>query len=234
MKFSDNSGGDGMMKVCGIDEAGKGPVIGDLVIVGCLINEDDMGLMNEMGVKDSKLLTPTKRSELFPKIKETVESHHVVRVSAEEIDSRNKVGCNLNTLECIKMAQVINELEPDKVIIDCPHPRTKHFKNMLKPYLNNPNIIIISEHKADYNYSLVGAASIIAKVVRDSHIKELEKNLNLIIGSGYPNDPLTKKLLNDYFEKNYTELKPYIRHSWSTYKLKKSRREQKGLLDYDK
>ncbi|PIX44127.1 ribonuclease HII, partial [archaeon CG_4_8_14_3_um_filter_38_5] len=72
---------------------------------------------------------------------------------------------------------------------------------------------------------------ILAKVTRDAHIRELSKALNLDIGSGYCSDPLTKKLMKDYFNNNLSQLKPFIRHSWDTYKRGKSEKEQKGLFD---
>jgi ribonuclease HII len=215
------------MLVCGIDEAGKGPVIGDLVIAGCLIKENTD--ISNMGIKDSKLLKREKREELFGQIKNVVKGFDIVRVPAMEIDMKNKVGCNLNTLECMKMAQIINKLNPDKVIIDCPHPNPNKFEREIRTYLKNPNIIIVAEHKADYNYPLVGAASILAKVTRDNHIKELEEKLGIVIGSGYCTDPITKKSLNDNFEN--PGLKEYIRHSWSTYDKLKAQKEQKGLFD---
>lgn len=219
------------MLICGIDEAGKGPVIGDLVIAGCVVKSDELKDFNKLGVKDSKLLTPEKREELFNVIKNNTISHNIVNVSALEIDSRNKVGCNLNKLECLKMAQIINTLKPDKVIIDCPHPVPEKFKNELLTYLEDKSVEVVAEHKADFKYPLVGAASILAKVTRDSHIKKIEEKLNLTIGSGYPGDPSTKTLLKDYFENEITGLKPYIRHSWGTYKRALNKKEQRSLFD---
>ncbi|MBN1923242.1 MAG: ribonuclease HII [Nanoarchaeota archaeon] len=219
-----------MALVCGIDEAGKGPLIGDLVITGCLIEENDKRL-EELGVKDSKLLSKEKREELSGKIKEVIKSYETIRISAMEIDTRNRVGCNLNQLECLKMAQIINKLNPDKVIIDCPHPVPEKFKHELIKELNNKSVEIIAEHKADYKYPLVSAASIIAKVTRDAHIKELSEVLGLKIGSGYPNDPATKELIAQYFSKGFDKLTPFIRHSWETYKKAKNEKEQKNLFE---
>ena len=214
--------------ICGIDEAGKGPLIGDLVIAGCALEDADS--IKNLGLKDSKLLTPKEREELFEKVKDKV-TFEIVRVSAMEIDTRNKVGCNLNHLECMKMAQIINKIKPEKVIVDCPHPVPEKFKAELLSLLDNKSTEVVAEHKADYNYPIVSAASIIAKVTRDAHIRGLEKDLGLIIGSGYPSDPVTCKLLNDYFEKENLGLKPFIRHTWETYKRQKSEREQKRLFD---
>lgn len=219
-----------MTLICGIDEAGKGPVIGDLVIAGCLINEKNRDKIKTLGAKDSKLLSRKKREELFSKITQLSE-YNIVRISAEEIDARNSVGCNLNTLECMKMAQIINELNPDKAIIDCPHPIPEKFVIEIISYLKNKNIEIIAEHKADFTYPLVGAASILAKVTRDNHITELGIKMGIEMGSGYPADPKTRLLLHNYFNKNITKLKPYIRHSWSTYRNIKAECEQKNLFE---
>lgn len=220
-----------MVLVCGIDEAGKGPLFGDLVIAGCLIEEEKLVNLDNIGA-DSKILTRKKRELLFPKIKELVKDFHIVRVTAFEIDSRKKAGCNLNTLECIKMAQIINKLNPDKAIIDCPHPVPMKFINEIRHYLLNKEIIIVAEHKADYNYPLVGAASIIAKVTRDNHMDELSQKIGINLGSGYPSDPTTRKALTTYFEQDIKELKEYIRHSWSTYTKKKAEYSKKSLFDF--
>ena len=216
-----------MTRICGIDEAGKGPVIGDLVVVGCVAEGQEA--LRRIGAKDSKMLTRKQRENLFDEIKNNVTDFNIVRISALEIDERNAVGCNLNTLECLKMAQIINTLMPEKVFIDCPHPVPEKFRIELLKYLNDKNVEIIAEHRADSKYPLVGAASIIAKVTRDNHIKELENELGIIIGSGYPSDPATKKVLDEEFENK--GLEKYIRHSWDTYKRMKIKKGQKSLFE---
>ena len=219
------------MLVCGIDEAGKGPVIGDLVIAGCLVEEKRMSILEEIGAKDSKLLSPKVREELYELIiKES--KHALVHITAEEIDSRNGIGCNLNTLECIKMAQIINELKPDKAIIDCPHPVPKKFVDELKRYVEDKHVKIIAEHKADFNYPIVGAASIIAKVNRDRRLKEIENLVGIEIGSGYPHDPKTRKALQTLINKENSKLNKYVRHCWNTYKDEVRSFEQKNLGEF--
>ncbi|MFA5303510.1 MAG: ribonuclease HII [Candidatus Nanoarchaeia archaeon] len=206
-----------MAKICGIDEAGKGPVVGDLVVCGVLT-----GVYNDfdgLGF-DSKKLSPKKREELFLKIKEKASSYALRNISAKEIDSKNSQGCNLNTLEFMKMAEIINELNADVAYIDCPHPIPEKFKAELLGYLNNKNVKIIAEHKADFKYSIVGAASILAKVTRDAMVKKLENDYNVKIGSGYPADPNTIRFVGEFLNGEHDELDEFVRHSWSTIKSK--------------
>jgi len=216
-----------MARICGIDEAGRGPVIGDLVVCGVIA--DTLDSFDGLGF-DSKTLSPKKREELFPKIKEKSKAHALRRVSAKEIDSKNAEGCNLNTLEFLKMAEIINELKADVAYIDCPHPIPDKFKAELLGYLDNKNTKIIAEHKADYKYSIVGAASIIAKVTRDAMVKKLEQDYNVKIGSGYPADPNTVRFVNEFLNGEHDEIDEFIRHSWSTIKSKKAGAEQKRIL----
>lgn len=215
-----------MARICGIDEAGKGPVFGDMVICGIMI--DDSNNFDGLGV-DSKSISPKKRAELFSIIEKKAHDYRLLNVSAEEIDLKNKMGCNLNTLECLKMAQIINELNPDIVFIDCPHPVPEKFKNEILSYLANKDIEIVAEHKADSKHSIVGAASILAKVTRDGMVKKIENECNVCVGSGYPSDPLTKKFVAEYLEGNHPEMKKFIRHSWSTIKNKLNEKSQSKL-----
>jgi len=215
------------LKICGIDEAGKGPVIGDLVVCGVLI--DDAKSFDGLGV-DSKSITPKKRDELFPKIMKSSDKYVIKNIKASDIDSGNKKGVNLNTVEIIRIGQIINELNPDIAYIDCPHPVPEKFKKELLTYLNNKSLKIVAEHKADFKYSIVGAASILAKVTRDAMVKKLEVDYNVIIGSGYPSDPVTTKFVKEYLNGKHQELDEFVRHSWSTIKSKKKDDSQSRLI----
>jgi ribonuclease HII len=216
-----------MVKICGIDEAGKGPVVGDLVICGVLTEIPT--IFDGLGF-DSKTLSPKKRQELFPKIIERSKNYVLKNVSAKEIDSKNLQGCNLNTLEFMKMAEIINELQPDIAYIDCPHPVPEKFVIEITGYLNNKNIKIVAEHKADFKYPIVGAASIIAKVTRDAMVKKIENDFNIKIGSGYPADPNTKKFVIEFLNGEHDEVKEFVRHSWSTIKSKIKDKNQTRLI----
>jgi ribonuclease HII len=212
--------------ILGIDEAGKGPVVGPLVIAGALFQEEKKNALREIGVKDSKLLTPEKREELFEKVKYLAEAYKVIEVSPSEIDARFSVNTNLNQLEAIKFAEIINDLKPDVVIIDTPTKNTKSFENYLKKFLNH-ECVIKCENFADLNHVEVGAASIIAKVIRDREIKRIENEIGEKIGAGYPSDPQTIEFVKKAFDKK--EWHKYIRKTWFTFQRIKEEKEQMRL-----
>ncbi len=216
------------MKLCGIDEAGKGPVIGNLVICGVAIDESRISELEAIGVKDSKLLSPKQREGLFEKIKKTVDEYFLVIVTPGQIDEAlNTDGMNLNWLEAIDTAKIINKLRPDKVIFDCPSPNKEAYTDYMKVYLRDKDIELIPEHKAE-RFAIVAAASILAKVTRDRHIAELRKELGIDFGSGYPADPKTKKFLQEYWDK-YSEV---FRKSWASYKKIVQSKKQKALTGF--
>src|SRR3989338_7293360 len=159
-----------MGNVCGIDESGRGPVIGPMVIAGVVVTEDKLDELKNLGVKDSKLLSARKREYLFDKITEKADKYEIIIVYPKEIDETLRhPSLNLNILEKLKIADIINKLKPDKAIIDCPSPNANAFKMQLKAELSyKPELIV--EHKADTNYVIVGAASVLAKVTRDREI----------------------------------------------------------------
>jgi ribonuclease HII len=202
-----------MVKVLGIDEAGRGPVIGPLIIAGAMIEEGEEKLLGE--VKDSKLLSQKKRVELWDTITK-VAKYKIIKVSPQEIDSAvesKDKSMNLNWLEAKHQAVIINELKPDKVIIDCPHPIPEKYEAHLRNLLDNKNIIFVCEHKADLNYPICSAASILAKVVREEEMAKIQSEYG-DTGPGYPANPTTQKFIKENFKK-YPEI---FRHSWSTFK----------------
>ncbi|MBR9678973.1 MAG: ribonuclease HII [Nanoarchaeota archaeon] len=215
--------------VLGLEEAGRGPVIGPMTICGVLIEDEKIKKLMEIGVKDSKMLSPEKRKELFPQIQKLAKKHCVISVSPEEIDGRESNGLNLNELEAVKMAEIINELKPDKAIIDTPSVNIKSFEKFLKTHLTH-ECELVCEHKADIKYPVVSAASILAKVVRDAEIMELERKLNLKIGSGYPSDPETQKFLEKYWSK-LSQL-PFVRKTWATVSDVYEKKTQKNINDF--
>ncbi|MEM7819746.1 MAG: ribonuclease HII [Candidatus Aenigmatarchaeota archaeon] len=212
-----------MTKILGIDEAGRGPVIGPLVLCGYLIDEKKVSELKNLGVKDSKLLTQKKRSILMPKLKKIADDLILLKISAKEIDKLREIS-NLNKLEIEKMQHMINLLEPDKVIIDTPELNTKKFHEKVYCKIKNKNIEIITENFADKKYYEVGAASIIAKVHRDIEIKKLHKKYG-DFGTGYTHDPRTIKFLKDWIKMN-KEFPDFVRKSWITAIEIKNNKEQ--------
>lgn len=216
------------MLKAGVDEAGRGPCLGPLVICGVTIDEKDEAKLKALGVKDSKLLSKEEREELYPKIMKIVKDYKFIKIFPEEIDARDSKYLSLNDLEAVKAAEIINYLKPEKVIVDCPSPNIPAFKNYLLRLIDNKKIDLIPEHKADFNHVVVGAASVIAKVERDNEIEKIKKELGVEFGSGYPSDPVTKKFLSENWEK-YPGL---FRKTWETWKVFKEKKNQKGLFDF--
>lgn len=201
------------MIICGTDEAGRGPIISVMVLCGVSIEETDLEKLKNLGVTDSKLLTPVKRTNLAKELPNIVNFSMKV-VTPQEIDEAvNSEITNLNWLEADKTIEILEELKPDSAIIDCPSPNITAYENYIKNKLVT-SIKIKAEHKADLNHLIVGAASILAKVKRDEEIEKLKEKLGIDIGSGYPSDPKTK-----IFLKNYWNVYPEIfRKSWAPYK----------------
>jgi len=222
------------MLICGIDEAGRGPVLGPLVMAGVMIRKEDSVRLKELGVKDSKLLTKEKREELFDKIKKIAEKFEIVSVSPSEVDAAlSSVSLNLNWLEAQVSAKIVNKLDPDKVILDCPSVNVLAYEEYFKRQLVNSvrsNVSLIVEHKADLNYVVVGAASILAKVTRDRFIEESKKKLRVDFGSGYMSDEKTQVFLKENFNnKEYSEL---FRKKWASYKELVDEKNQSKLTGF--
>ena len=219
-----------MTLVIGIDDAGRGPVLGPMILAGVLIEEKDNEALRELGVKDSKLLTPKKRKEIKENIVNQFK-YHVEVTSPKEIDESS----NLNWLEAIKAAMIINKLTEDldekvNVVIDCPSTNIESWTAYVQKLIKNPEIVSLAcEHKADMNHPVVSAASIIAKEKREDELKDLKKELGIDFGSGYPADPKTKEFLKEnWADEKYVGL---IRKSWSTYKkIAKDAKEKQSNL----
>lgn len=215
------------MKIAGIDEAGRGAILASLHLAIVMSDKKTINEFKKMGIRDSKLLTPGRREQLASKIKKMAD-YGLVKVSPDKIDSRFSDGSNLNWLEGRKMAELINTHKPDVVYIDCPSVNLKKFKGFLKARLDyNPKLVV--EHKADQNYPVVGAASIIAKVSRDSEIAKLSKKIGIYCGSGYSSDPIAIKAVKKMI---HTPLEKHIRKSWYTYSRIKEEKEQRKLGDF--
>jgi ribonuclease HII len=201
--------------ICGVDEAGRGPCFGPLVVAGVLVEND--GELVRIGACDSKQLTPKQREQLAPQIKQIATKYELIILPASDIDDLRKT-MTLNELEVFVYSKIIEKLKPDICYVDAVDVNEGRFGRDIVSHLSfKPQII--STHKADERYPIVGAASILAKVTRDEHVKkiaqELEPALNLPLGSGYPADPLTKKFLETWVAR-FGSLPPYVRQSWDT------------------
>ena len=199
------------MDILGVDEAGRGSVLGPLVIAGVIVPEKMDKVLERMGVKDSKRLAPHRRTILSRKLKKMFE-YDVVVITAQDIDRMRADGINLNDIEKNAMQDLILKLNPEKAIVDAVDVKAEHFQNKL---CDATGVDVIAEHKADDKYIEVSAASIIAKQERDSFIEEINKKYIKMggIGSGYPSDPTTKEFLTNF---TYDEMPDFVRRSWAT------------------
>ena len=181
------------MDILGIDEAGRGSVLGPMVIAGVIVPEKMDKVLERMGVKDSKRLAPHRRTILSRKLKKMFE-YEIVVISAREIDELRASGVNLNEIEKNAMESIIIKLQPEKAIVDAVDVKAERFQENL---CNDTGVNVVAEHKADDKYIEVSAASIIAKAERDAQIAEINKEFIKSggIGSGYPSDPTTKEFL---------------------------------------
>ena len=211
------------MIIAGVEEAGRGPVIGPLVMAIASIHEKDEFKLKALGVKDSKMLTPLQRDRLFNEIKDLCK-YEIIKVNPSEIDKAvDSEETNLNWLEADKSAILINKV---KVTLDCPSTNLKAYKQyVLKKLKYKPKIVV--EHKADERYTIVAAASILAKVTRDNEIKKLKVKHGVDFGSGYPSDSLTINFTRKNFDKY-----PFFRKSWDTWQKAKRRGGQKSLGEF--
>ncbi len=217
-----------MVLTLGIDEAGRGPVIGPLVMCGFLIAKEKVPLLKRMGVRDSKLLSARRREYLVKHLENIADDFVVIKLSAEQIDGFRGVS-NLNKLEIEKIKEIIKLFGPDEVIIDAIEANTDKFKKKVRTGIDK-KINIIAENFADKNHAVVSAASIIAKFYRDEEIKKLQKQYG-DFGSGYTHDPKTIKFLKQWI-KNNKEFPPIVRKSWITAIEIKKEKEQKGVKDF--
>lgn len=198
------------MIVGGVDEAGRGCVLGPLCIALVCGEEKEF---KSLGLKDSKLLTREKREQLYPLILEKFDCSYV-KITAKELNEL-MVKYSLNEIEAMKSGYLLDELnvKPKKVIFDSPDTIALNYAKRIKKHTTK-NIELISEHKADFNYPVVSAASIVAKVVRDWEIDKIKEETGYSFSSGYPSDEATITAVREMLRTGHG--KEFVRMRWST------------------
>ncbi len=196
--------------IVGVDEAGRGPVIGPLVVAGVAV-ESDVELRH-MNVRDSKKLSPERREALAPEI-EKVSRYEVVVIPAERIDIMRS-EMSLNDFEAKLFAEVIDKLRPETAYVDAADVDEIEFKRCVRKELAF-DVEIVSQHNADELFPVVSAASILAKVCRDREMRTIEDEIGLHIGSGYASDADTIAFLETWI-RAHGSLPPHTRASWDT------------------
>lgn len=192
----------------GIDEAGRGSLIGPMIVAGVILDKEGEKRLSEVGVKDSKKLSPNKRNKLLDEIINEAHFIEVVPVGPQDIDTNN-----LNLLTRRVMNTIINDalslFDLDIIIMD----RVGRSYSLTK-VIGGRRVRIVMEEKADAKYVVVSAASIVAKVFRDWIISYVCEMYGLG-GSGYPSDTSTI----EWVKNNVNRIPRWlIRYKWRTLK----------------
>lgn len=209
--------------ICGVDEAGKGSVLGPMVVAGVGVPAEDV--LDGLPVRDSKILSLRQRETLYGEIIQRCRIATII-ISPEKIDvSRARISMN----ECVARAHAaaIMALEPDIAFVDACDVNEIRYARMVSSFLPSP-CRIVSEHKADETYRIVSAASIVAKVVRDREVDLLKEEYGAV-GSGYPSDPETIAFLEAYVDEHHRP-PACARKSWKTITALIAKRSQTNLF----
>ena len=216
---------------CGGDEAGRGAILGPLVLGMVAVKSSSLHKLSEIGVRDSKILSEKRRNQLFGEISDIVTDIKVGIIYPKEINEAMTNHISLNELEAVHFADLFDRMQHDinVVYLDSPDVIPERFGARFKMSSSKSTAVVgikmprvkgvkytrvISEHKADSKYPVVSAASIIAKVTRDREIRKLEKALRIPIGSGYPSDYKTIEAITKNLKTG--ALDSHIRQRWIT------------------
>ncbi len=218
--------------ILGLDEAGRGPVLGPMVLSLVCCNEYELKDLERLDIKDSKKLSKNKREKIYNEIMDNFTVKSII-LEAKDIDKYMiDKNINLNRIELMAFTKLINNLLKEKygisiknrklpkntsvkIYIDaCSNNESAFSNQIISKLIANGNLSVIGEHKADDKYKIVSAASIVAKVLRDRIIENYKKIYGNI-GSGYPSDKITMNYLKNYVIKN-GDLPDIARKSWKT------------------
>ena len=198
------------MRSLGIDEAGRGCVIGPMVVGGVVVDERGWQALGSLGVKDSKKLSPKRREELAPQIGEIASGYELRLIAPAQIDETS-----LNLLDLEEIIVLILKFLPEKAFFDVPtHPGgVGNFVGAVRGKVP-AGVSLVGENHADEKYPVVSAASILAKVERDRIISVLREEYG-DFGSGYPSDPKTQRFLRAWFAEHHS-FPSVVRHKWAS------------------
>ena len=208
----------------GVDEAGKGPVLGSM-FAACVV-ADPADLPDDIG--DSKGIRPERREELARTIRERAEAVAVSEIDVEQIDDP---GTDMNTLTVAAHAEALGAVASDGLAtyLDAGDTNAVRFERRVADRVE-ADLDLRAEHGADECYPIVGAASIVAKVARDAHVAELAAEYGEV-GSGYPGDATTREFLEAYVAEQGC-LPACARETWQTSRDVRREADQAALVDF--
>jgi ribonuclease HII len=208
----------------GVDEAGKGPVLGSMFVAGVRADPESI----PADVDDSKRLSATRREELAELLREQADAISVVEIPVDRIDDPET---DMNELTVAGHAKALDGVANGDCdcYLDAGDTNAVRFERRVGSRIN-PTIDIRAEHGADEAYPIVGAASIIAKSAREEHVTSLESEYGSV-GSGYPGDDTTRTFLRDFVHER-GQLPSCARESWQTSRDILGEIDQAALTDF--
>lgn len=222
----------------GVDEAGKGPVLGPMVAAAVRADPERL----PADVDDSKRVAPDRRREIAAALRATdAVDVAVATVETSEIDAPDT---DMNTLTVRGQARAVRGVAHagDRVVADAGDTSEARFARRLREFVVDPeretaapvaDVAVDAAHGADESDPVVGAASIVAKVARDARVAAIDAAYPAYdgVGSGYPSDPTTRAFLAAYVA-DHGDVPPHARRSWSTCADALAAAEQSGLDEF--
>lgn len=199
-------------RVLGIDEAGRGSVLGPLVVGAFVVRSDRIAALRATGATDSKALSPAARRSVYGALG-SVGERRSVALAPRTVDRYVRRGA-LNELEALAFARLVRTLHPDRALVDACDVDAERFGREVTR-LAGGDVPVVARHHADRDEVVVGAASVVAKVRRDRAIRSLASRLGSEVGSGYPSDRRTVEFLRERLAKERSP-PAYVRRSWAT------------------
>jgi ribonuclease HII len=218
-----------MERILGVDEAGRGSVLGPLVVGGYLVRSDRLDELRAAGACDSKEISAHEREQVYAKLPRIGECRSVV-LTPREIDRFVAHG-RLNELEARAFGALVRQLMPDVARVDACDTDPRRFARAVRHWAG-ARVPVVASHHADRDDVVVGAASIVAKVRRDRAIERLRVRLGVEIGSGYPSDDLTVAFLREHLAHGAVR-PPWVRIEWATMQRVKPERPGPTLDGFD-
>ena len=204
--------------IAGIDEAGRGAVIGPLIIAIAYADRDIAHELLRNGAKDSKELTHASRLRVLERCKGFCE-FEIIKIPARELNELME-RMSINEIEAMKIGEALEKLAVKRAYIDSPTPIAASFAGLVRKYCSKP-VKLICEHRSDKKHAIVAIASIAAKVEREREVERIARELGYF-GSGYPSDERTMRFLKENFRN--PKLKRYLRTKWQTVERLKQRK----------
>ncbi|MEM3660104.1 MAG: ribonuclease HII [Thermoproteota archaeon] len=203
-----------MVLIAGVDEAGRGCVIGPIVIAAVGVEEKSVQRLVEAGVKDSKRLSPRSRVQIASSIRRIARVVETRRVSASRIDGLRARGVSLNEIEAMLVGSILSKHRRGVFYVDSVDRNCERFRMMMLRHAPGFKGVLIVRNYLDESNPMVGAASIIAKVERDRAVKSLLRKAGLPECSGYSSDPRTVRIVEQLLQSGSKT--SMLRRSWST------------------